>query len=328
MSHDFGKVRDKTVSMTATIEQSSPADLTDDALYAEEPPDEGETAGQDGAPYGYTRDRKTGELRAKVRPGRPKHPPGAEELSAREPVAPEADAPPPDHPHGRRRTRARTDDTPAPPMPRGGVIAREVNRMYRRAGKIVRAMDEDIGQAIIECTRPEQVEPGEEPNPTVGEAWENLCKTNPRIRRWILQIISKGAWTELLLAHAPIGMALFMKPAIAGRLINSQGFLGRLAQSFFEPDEDTQEGDLTPEDGQEMADLAESQFEQMADRVAAKLPPEMADRARAAAERAVSRMANGLDPGDDPDLPPEIAARLRAVRRQQPRHTSRAARKR
>lgn len=312
--------------MTAVIEENPPADLTDDRLYAAEPDDDDETAGQGGAPYGYTVDRDTGEMRPKKRPGRPKVPPPAEELSALPPVEPEADQPPPDRPHGRRRTRTRQDSDPVPPMPRGGVIAREVNRMYRRAGKIVRAMDEDIGQAIIECTRPEIVDEGEEPNPTVGEAWENLCKTNPRIRRWILQIISKGAWTELILAHAPIGMALFMKPAIAGRLINSEGFLGRLAQSWLEPDEDTVEGDLTPEDGQAMADLAESQFEQMADRVAAKLPPEMADRARAAAERAVSRMANGLDPGDDPDLPPEIAARLTAVRRAQPKRSTRAAR--
>jgi hypothetical protein len=122
-------------------------------------------------------------------------------------------------------------------------------------------------------------------------------------------------------------MAIFMKPAIAGRLVNSEGFLGRLAQSWLEPDEETQEGDLTPEDGQEMVDLAESQFERMADKVAERLPPEMAERAKAAAERAVSRMANGLDPGDDPDLPPEIAARLRAVRKAQPKRSTRAARR-
>jgi hypothetical protein len=126
--------------MTATLEQSPPPDLTADDLYADEPDDLDETAGQDGAPYGYTVDRKTGEQRPKKRPGRPKVPPTAEELAGQVPVEPEPDAPPPDRP-ARRRHRTRAATEPVPAMPRGGVIAREVNRLYRRGGKIVRHRD-------------------------------------------------------------------------------------------------------------------------------------------------------------------------------------------
>ena len=64
-----------------------------------------------------------------------------------------------------------------------------MNRLYARVGRIVRVMDPVIGQAIIETTSKEA-----ESEVTVGEAWEELARTNPRIRRVLLKLISGGAW--------------------------------------------------------------------------------------------------------------------------------------
>jgi hypothetical protein len=203
------------------------------------------------APYGWTTDKETGERRPKKRPGRPAKPPGPEELAAAEPppeVTPDRE---PQPPAGRRR--GRRERGPAEPpgetvaMPRAGVIAAGINKLYRRTGHIYGALfDRDIGDALVQCATPDP----EGDWPTTGEAWENLARTNPRIRAALLRLIAGGTWGELLMAHAPLGMAIIMKPAIQRRIP-----AGKLAEAFFtaEPGEDTGPGGLTPEDVEKMA---------------------------------------------------------------------------
>jgi hypothetical protein len=234
-----------------------------------------ETAGSDfadgEAPFGWTRDRKTGKLRAKQRPGRPKVPPGAEELAAAPPVDRGPDRPP-DTTSRRPAARAgAARSEPAPSMPRGGVIAAGVDKLYRRAGKILRALDHDIGQALIECTRVENLDEGEL---TVGQAWEQLAKTNPRIRAFLMRAIAGGAWGDLIMAHAPLGIAIVMKPAVQ-RLIP----WGRIVESMAEPDEDTPDGEgglpggMTAADFEELRNTAAEQ----ARRVAARMGVDVSD---------------------------------------------------
>jgi hypothetical protein len=132
-------------------------------------------------------------------------------------------------------------------MPRAGVIAAGINKLYRRAGRIYAVMfDPDIGNALVQCATPDP----EGDWPTAGEAWENLARTNPRIRAFLLRMIAGGTWGELLMAHAPLGMAIVMKPAIQKRIP-----AGKPAEAFFtaEPGEDAGPGGLTPEDAQAMA---------------------------------------------------------------------------
>jgi hypothetical protein len=185
-------------------------------------------------------------------------------------------------------------------MPRGGVIAAGVNKLYRRAGKILRAMDPDLGNAVIACTRKDSDEPDEL---TVGEAWENLARTNPRIRAFILKAISGGAWGDLLMAHAPIGVALIMKPAVQ-RMIPFR----RLMESMAEPDEDTPEGEGGLPGGMTMDD-----FEQMR---------------QTAAEQA-RRMAGkmGIQVSDDQLAEAAAQAGVPPAFRAQPRRRTRAARR-
>lgn len=250
--------------MTATIDEKYDADTSpDDFLTADEPPDPDETAGDGDAPYGWTRDRETGEVRPKKRPGRPKVPPGPDEITAGPPVARADDRPPgKGHRHGGHAPAADV------PMPKGGVIAAGVNKLYRRAGKIVRAFDEEMGEAFIACTRRSD-DPDDADELTVGEAWENLCKTNPRVRRAVLRAIAGGAAGDLIMAHAPIGVAFMMKPLVQKLLP-----LGRLVESMAEPDEDTPDGEGSADTGgmnaadfENMRTLAEQQARRMAERM-------------------------------------------------------------
>jgi hypothetical protein len=253
----------------------------EDFLEPDDPDEHDDVAGQGTepeAPHGWTTDPKTGERRPKIRPGRPRKPPSADELAAAPPVDRQPDAPPA-QPQG-RRGKVKPQPDGEVPMPRGGVIADGVNRLYRRAGKVIRAMDADIGQAVIACTRAE-----DDDDITVGEAWERLCKANPRIRRFVLQAIAGGAWGDLILAHAPIGMAIVMKPWI------QRNFLGRLVESVAEPDEDSPEGGgglpggMTAADAGEMQAMAEQQMRRMASKMGVRVTEADLAKARAAADQ-------------------------------------------
>jgi hypothetical protein len=111
--------------------------------------------------------------------------------------------------------RGRRAPKSAPELPpfRAGVIAKGMNSLYRRAGRIIRIWDPDIGTAVIACTRAL-----DEDDSTVGDAWENLAKTNPRIRAFLLKLMAGGAWTQLVMAHVPIFMAIAMKDGIRERI--------------------------------------------------------------------------------------------------------------
>lgn len=192
------------------------------------------------------------------------------------------------------------------PAYKPGVITKGVNRLYRKAGKIVRAMDADIGEAIIQSAR-NTADDGELDD-SVGAAWEELARTNPRIRRFVMKCISGGAWGQLIMAHAPIAMAIMMKPAILKHI----PFAG-LVQSVAEPDEDTPEGEgglpggMTADDAQQMADLAQQQMAKMG----MSVPPEVAAQ--------MAQMASGIVNGSGPPSP-------KSVRNQPRRPPSRAGR--
>lgn len=222
------------------------------------------------APYGYTTDPESGEPRPKRAAGRPRKPPTVDELREQAPAAaaePSGDRAPALVKRSRRKEAPKAEAEPVPQF-REGQIAKGVNKLYRKAGKIIRVADPEIGTAVIESTRKEA-----EDDVTVGEAWEELARTNVRIRRFVMKCLAGGAWGQLLMAHAPIFMAVLMKPAIL-RLIP----FARVVESMAEPDEDTPEGEgglpggMTADDAQQMADLAQAQFAKMG----LSVPPEVA----------------------------------------------------
>ena len=249
------------------------------------------------APYGWTVDPKTGERRPKKSAGRPRKPPSADELRESGPPPPvPPDEAPGKPPRGSARPKDDKDPAGVPAMPRSGLIATGVNKLYRRAGRFLRAMDHDIGQAVIECTKPDPEDPDWM---TVGEAWEQVAKTSPSIRAWLLRMIAGGAWTDLVMAHAPIGAAIIMKPAIM-RILPFKKLIESMTS-----DEDGDGGDLgglSAEDAQAMGQRMGLDLEAMAERVARKMSDEP--------EPAMA--GNGVPP---------------AFRRQQPRNASRAQRR-
>jgi hypothetical protein len=194
----------------------------------------------DPAPYGYTVDRD-GTERPKKAPGRPRKSPSLEDLKAQWEADPAPGAAPPGDrppaaPKGRgRRSRAKAGtaaDRPAPPVPQylrsEGGIAKAVNRQYRKLGKLISVFDPDVGGAFITCTRAV-----DEDDITVGDAWEQLAKTNPRVRAFLLRMLAGGAVGQLVWAHMPILGAILMKDAIRRRIP-----IGNLLFAFTGDDEE------------------------------------------------------------------------------------------
>lgn len=145
----------------------------------------------------------------------------------------------------RHKTAAQPEEVPY----RAGVIARGMNKLYARTGKFVRVMDADIGSAIIAATRKEAKD-----DVTVGEAWDELAKTNPRIRSILMKMITGGAWSQVIMAHLPILLAVLMKDAIRKRLPFPK--LVDMAAAFGS-DEDTGDEEDMPQPGGMAAMLAQ-----------------------------------------------------------------------
>jgi hypothetical protein len=242
-----------------------------------------EPAGDDSAPYGYTTDEKTGLQRPKKTAGRPRKSPSLEDLkTAREAEAPQ-DAEPPagDRPpaplKGRagRRQRARAvDPKPAPPIPQKyrpeGAIAKGVNQLYRKAGKLVRVMDADVGQALIDITRAE-----DDDDVTVGDAWEALARSNPRVRAFLLRLLAGGAWSGVFAVHMPVLMALLMKDSIRKRI----PFGGLLMAVADDGEDSPAPGEGTVFDGLRQDDMAQmmTMAQAMAERVTGNGAPVRGD---------------------------------------------------
>lgn len=224
------------------------------------------------APFGYTTDPDTGERRPKKAAGRPRKSPGLDQLKASQQEAaatspaaePAGDRAP--VPGRRRGAQAPAADDAAIPQHRPGVITKGINRLYRRAGKIVLAMDADIGNAIIGSTR-NTAEDGE-PDDSVGAAWDELARTNPRVRRVLLKMIAGGAWGQVIMAHAPMLLAIIMKDGIAKHI----PFV-KLIAAFMEPDEGATPSQLAaalkPEDLGQMMKLAQDLMGRTAGQAAA-----------------------------------------------------------
>jgi hypothetical protein len=226
------------------------------------------------APYGYMVDPASGERRAKKRPGRQKvavpefsaSTPSVDELKASKgPVKPDEDrspdAPQP-KPRGKRsRTRERAVKAAPATVPpfRAGPIAAGMNRLYARAGRIIRVWDHDIGTAIIQTTRKDS-----DDDVSVGEAWEEFAKVNPRVRGFLLKLIETSAASQLFMAHAPIFLAILMKEGIRKHIPFGK-LLGAVLQDDDGAPSDVSQtmGGIQPEDLNDMMAQGMAMFSQM-----------------------------------------------------------------
>lgn len=186
----------------------------------------------EGAPYGWMTDPDTGERRAKKRPGRQRRAPEPEPATAelvspapepetdRTPIERTEDRAPagPRRGRGKRRGSASADvpreTEPATMAPfRAGPIAKGMNKLYRKAGKLVSVVNPTVGQALIEITRKD-----DEDDTTVGEAWEELARTNPRVRAFLLKLMGGAGWSQLFMCHLPVLLAVAVQTGLIERL--------------------------------------------------------------------------------------------------------------
>lgn len=221
-------------------------------------------APDENAPYGYVIDEVTRERRPRKTPGGrrrgvrsasppqtdggsipvPPGPPSLEQLRASGPRKAAPDRPPGARKDRRGRIRAPKAAPEVPPF-RAGPIAKGVNQLYFKVGKLVRIVDPMIGQALIDITRKE-----DDDDITVGEAWEEIARTNPRIRAFLLRLITGGAWTQLFMAHAPVLLAVIMRDGIRERIPFERVVSAMLDDDDTMPDP----GDYWPDDpGQDPA---------------------------------------------------------------------------
>lgn len=199
-------------------------------------------------PEGYTRDPRTKEIRPKKAQGRPRT--GTASVKPDTPIQRGSD----------ERPDSKLKGKIMEPVPKWskGVIAAGMTKLYRRAGRIVKTMDADIGTAIIECAE------------DCGQAWDELARTNPEVRRVLMKLIGGGAWGSVIMAHLPIVLAVLMKERIAKHI----PFM-KLIRAAAEPEADGTPnglsdllGNMSEEDMQQMANLAQGMFGNMAFRAA------------------------------------------------------------
>lgn len=96
-----------------------------------------------------------------------------------------------------QRKRAPKIKEPAPRMPTGGLAA-PLTDLYTMLGAVLSPMDPVCGGAIINQA------------PECAKALEKLAKTNPEVRRVLVNLVSTSAWGAVITAHIPIVMAVGM----------------------------------------------------------------------------------------------------------------------
>lgn len=84
-----------------------------------------------------------------------------------------------------------------PPMPRGG-LKPALTQMYTGIGMAVMPFDPACGRVIIENAE------------TCAASLDELAKTNPAVRRVLISLVTTSAWGAVIMAHAPILMAVAM----------------------------------------------------------------------------------------------------------------------
>lgn len=121
----------------------------------------------------------------------------------------------PKPPRGTRRRTARGNAAQSLsdiPMPRSGVIAQGMTRVYAQTGAMVGMFDMQCGSAIMESAE------------ASGKAWENLAKTNPAIRRALMTLMQGNAFFEIISAHTPMVLAIMAHHGPNDAIKNAAGF--------------------------------------------------------------------------------------------------------
>lgn len=93
--------------------------------------------------------------------------------------------------------KARKAPKPMPKTPVGG-LRKPLEDMYTGMGMMLMPFDPSCGKVIIEAA------------PRCAETLDDLAKTNPAVRRILISLVTTSALGAVIMAHAPILMAIAM----------------------------------------------------------------------------------------------------------------------
>lgn len=110
---------------------------------------------------------------------------------------------------GQRRTRPRPEQgTPDPPQPRivrdddapkeyrPGILVKPLTDLYVALGTMMYPVSQPVGTAFIQNAGP------------CAESLDELARTNPAARRFLMSLLTTGAWGKVIAAHLPILLAI------------------------------------------------------------------------------------------------------------------------
>jgi len=154
-----------------------------------------------------------------------------------EPIAPLGDFSTPDakatRPGWRERVFGKKTETetpeprvrkarPVPPMPRGG-LKPALEQMYSGVGIMIMPFDPHCAKIVMDNAS------------ECAAALDELAKNNPEVRRVLISLVTTSAWGKVIIAHAPIVMAVAMHhiPALRERQEKMVGeFAEMMANGF------------------------------------------------------------------------------------------------
>lgn len=124
----------------------------------------------------------------------------------------------------RKPPREKVTAANAPPMPRKGHLARQFTQLYVSLGTFMYPFDAPCANAVINAA------------PKCGEALENLARENPAVRKALLAMVETSVWGQVIVAHAPIMLAIAIHHVPAVR-DNIGGMAAKIATSAVNPED-------------------------------------------------------------------------------------------
>lgn len=124
----------------------------------------------------------------------------------------------------KRRDKPVKSAETVPNMPRKGQLARQITQLYVSLGTFLMPFDQACAGAVINAA------------PKCGEAMENLARENPAVRKAILAMVETSVWGQVIIAHAPIMLAIAIHhvPAVRNNL---GGMAAKITASAITPDD-------------------------------------------------------------------------------------------
>ena len=106
------------------------------------------------------------------------------------------------------RTVTREEETR--PQYRPGILVEPLTDLYRTMGLVIMPFNQATSTAFLQNAEP------------CAQAWDELARTDPKMRAFLMSLLQTGGWAKVLVAHAPIAMAAAVSMSPAARELARQ----------------------------------------------------------------------------------------------------------